>query len=179
MTFPKVHLRDIPESGAEYSFPVDSVWLSAALQGTDYTAAKDPSGEMGIQLQLSGDDVILRGKGSVSVKAECVRCLEPVELRVECDFSLLLEPAAAAKRPAGKLNTDDEYELTDEELVKDVYQDDAVEVGTWVREQILIELPPHPAHDSCSPPSLAKTEKTETKVKDPRLAGLEKFKIKE
>ena len=79
----------------------------------------------------------------------------------------------------GKLNTDDEYELTDEELVKDVYQDDTVEVGTWVREQILIELPPHPAHDSCSPPSLVKAEKTETKAKDPRLAGLEKFKIKE
>lgn len=177
MSFPKVHLRDIPDSGADYSFVVDGPWLSTALEGTDFKPASDPAGTMSVGMNLSGDDVVLRGKGSVLLATECVRCLEALNVKVDCDFSLLLEPASSVKRPAsGGSDDESEYELSDDELDRDVYHDDTVEVGSWVREQILIELPAHPAHESCSPPAVIQPE---TKVKDPRLAGLEKFKIKE
>ncbi len=171
-----MHLRDISESGASYSIAVDAAWLSTALEGTDYAASQDPAGKFSVDLTMSGDDVVLRGAGSVAVRAQCVRCLESLTLSVASEFSLLLEPAGATHRPAGVTNAEDEYEIGADEPDRDVYHDDTIDVGSWVREQILIELPTHPAHESCSPPALPKTE---TKAKDLRLAGLEKIKLKE
>ena len=65
--------------------------------------------------------------------------------------------------------------LTADELDKDVYRDDKVELTEWVREQIIVELPAHPAHESCEPP---RSPDADTPRRDPRWAALEKLKTK-
>lgn len=171
MSLDTIHLRDIPDSGLDLEPAVDAAWLREVLSGTDLEPASDPAGKLRVRVDKSGDDVVLNIRGAVTVRGTCVRCLEPLEFEVSCTTALLLEPAVNA-RPH---KHGEERELTAEELDKDVYRDDKVELGTWVREQILVELPAHPTHESCEAPHSGETE---THRVDPRWAGLEKFKTK-
>lgn len=171
MTLTTVHLRDLTESGLDLEPAVDAAWLRTVLEGTDLEPAADPAGTLSVRLDKSGDDVVLNIRGSVRVRGTCVRCLEPLEVDVPCTTALLLEPATNARshKPG------EEHELTADELDKDVYRDDKVELTEWVREQILVELPAHPAHESCEPP---RSPDADTPRRDPRWAALEKLKTK-
>jgi uncharacterized metal-binding protein YceD (DUF177 family) len=171
MTLPTIHLRDLPESGLDLEPTIDAAWLREVLVGTGLEPASDPAGALRIRLDKSGDDVVLNIRGAAKVRGTCVRCLEALELEVSCTTALLLEPAANARA----LKHGEERELTADELDKDVYREDKIELGAWVREQIIVELPAHPTHESCEAPSAGDVE---INRRDPRWAALEKFKTK-
>jgi len=171
MSLDTIHLRDLPESGLDLEPAVDAAWLREVLEGTGLEPASDPAGKLRVRIDKSGDDVVLNIRGTVKARGTCVRCLEPLEIDIVCTTALLLEPAANA-RPH---KHGEEHELTPDELDKDVYRDDKIELGTWVREQILVELPAHPTHEECEAPRLSEED---THRVDPRWAALEKFKTK-
>jgi uncharacterized protein len=171
MSLDTIHLRDLPESGLDLEPAVDAAWLREVLEGTGLEPASDPAGKLRVRIDKSGDDVVLNIRGTVKARGTCVRCLEPLEIDIVCTTALLLEPAANA-RPH---KHGEEHELTPDELDKDVYRDDKIELGTWVREQILVELPAHPTHEDCEAPRLSEED---THRVDPRWAALEKFKTK-
>jgi uncharacterized metal-binding protein YceD (DUF177 family) len=171
MSLDTIHLRDLPESGLDLEPVVDAAWLREVLEGTELVPANDPAGKLRVRIDKSGDDIVLNIRGAVRVRGTCVRCLEPIEFDVSCTTALLLEPAASA-RP---FKHGEERELTADELDKDVYRDDKIELGAWVREQILVEIPAHPAHEDCEAPRSAEAD---THRLDPRWAGLAKFKTK-
>jgi uncharacterized metal-binding protein YceD (DUF177 family) len=170
MSFSTIHLRDIPESGLDLEPAVSASWLREALSGTEVEPAADPAGTLRLRLDRSGDDVVLNIRGSVRVRATCVRCLDAIELELPCTTALLLEPSSKGSRAA---KHGEEHELSEDDLDRDVYHDDKIDLGQWIREQILVELPAHPAHEECNPPHTPATEVTR---RDPRLAVLEKFK---
>jgi uncharacterized metal-binding protein YceD (DUF177 family) len=173
MALPTIHLRDIPESGLDLEPLVDASWLREVLAGTDFEPFSDPAGKLRIRLDKSAAsaDVILNVRGSARVRGTCVRCLEPIDIEVSCTTSLLLEPATVSSTH----KHGEERELTAEELDRDVYSEDKIELSHWVREQILVELPAHPTHEDCVAPKSPGVERTSG---DPRWAALEKFKTK-
>lgn len=171
MSLDTIHLRDLPDSGLDLEPVVDSAWLHEVLEDTEFEPASDPAGRLHVRIDKSGDDVVLHIRGAVKVRSTCVRCLEPIEFDVSCTTALLLEPAANVRLA----EHGEERELTAEELDKDVYRDDKIELGAWVREQILVELPSHPAHEDCAAPRYGDADNQRL---DPRWAGLEKFKNK-
>jgi uncharacterized metal-binding protein YceD (DUF177 family) len=170
MSLSPVHLRDIPESGLDIEPVLSAAWLREALDGTGAEPTADPAGVLHVRLDRSDPDVILNVRGAVRVRATCVRCLEPIEFDVPCTTALLLEPAAKASRAP---RPGEEHELSADDLDKDVFHDDKIDLAHWIREQILVELPAHPVHEDCRPPSAAEVEVTR---RDPRFAALEKFK---
>jgi uncharacterized metal-binding protein YceD (DUF177 family) len=170
MRLPSVQLRDIPESGLDLEPVLSAAWLREALEGTGAEPTSDPAGSVHVRLDRSDPDVIVNVRGAVRVRATCVRCLEPVELEVPCTTALLLEPASSASRAT---RPGEERELSADDLDKDVYHDDKIDLAHWIREQILVELPAHPTHEDCRPPHAAEAEVAR---RDPRLAVLEKFK---
>lgn len=82
-----------------------------------------------------GEQVRLTGKISGGVEANCDRCLRPVHVGVEAEFEERLVPAASESL------TDELAELQPEDLGFSTYEDDAVDVDSFVREQMLLALP--------------------------------------
>ncbi|KXK05991.1 MAG: putative metal-binding protein [Acidobacteria bacterium OLB17] len=77
----------------------------------------------------------ISGHLSTAVKAECVRCLEPAEKRIEVEFDdLFVEELEAGSG---------EIEVAAGSLDESV-AGDAVELAEVLREQILLELPDQP-----------------------------------
>lgn len=94
------------------------------------------------------DEVAFRLGGSLTATVElpCVRCLEPLRLALDEPLDLLFLPSSANVAP-GK---DEERELKDEDLAVSFYQDDKIDVGLLIREQIYLALPMKPiCRDDC------------------------------
>jgi uncharacterized protein len=106
------------------------------------------------------DDAAFRLGGSlaVTVELECVRCLEPFRLELDEPLDLLFLPFSANVGPgkAGKPGKpaeparNEERELKDEDLAVSFYQDEKIDVGLLIREQIYLALPMKPiCRDDC------------------------------
>ncbi|MDP3279303.1 MAG: DUF177 domain-containing protein [Deltaproteobacteria bacterium] len=174
MVLPKLHVRDIPDAGLDLEVSLDASWLRKAFEDSTVEPATDPAGTLMLRLDLSGDDVIFNVRGKAAVTFQCVRCLEPLAGELYCVTSLLLEPAGSAKHRAH--DSEAEVELTAEDLDRDTFENGIIDVGHWVREQLLVEIPPHPKHANCEAPRWSDAEKTRSTSP---FAVLEKFKNKE
>lgn len=109
------------------------------------------------------DDAAFRLGGSLAatVELECVRCLEPFRLELDEPLDLLFLPFSANVGPgkAGKAGKpgkpaeparNEERELKDEDLAVSFYQDEKIDVGLLIREQIYLALPMKPTcRDDC------------------------------
>jgi uncharacterized protein len=182
MTLPTIQFRDIPDDGLAVDAPLSASWLGGQLEGTGIEPARDPAGVAHLRLDKSGRDVIVSGTVEAAVRAECVRCLEPVSLDLRTTFSLTLRPRPPAEpeRVGGR----DDIELEAQELDEDYYEHDRIELGRWVREQILLEAPSFPSCPAgCAQPlTLPVRHDAGTQGAaeiDPRLAPLKKLAKKE
>ena len=97
------------------------------------------------------DDVAFRLGGSLAatVELECGRCLEPFRLELDEPLDLLFLPFSANVGPGkpGKPRrpgNDQERELKDEDLAVSFYQDEKIDMGLLIREQIYLALPMKP-----------------------------------
>jgi uncharacterized protein len=174
MTLPILQLRDIPEDGLTLDAPLDAAWLGHVLADSGLTPAGDPAGSAHVRVQLNGREVLLTGTVEAKLRAQCVRCLADTEVSVRSEFALNLEPRPAARGPKGKQS---EVELTSDELDVDYYDDEKIDLGHWVREQILLEAPTHPVcPDGCREPiSAPSAPEGERGSPDPRLSPLMKL----
>lgn len=121
--------------------------------------------------------VIIEGSVNISVSLKCSRCLNEFFYPLNAVFM-------EEYNPAEDIGTEDEQELTNEELDIGFYRNDEIDVSEVVKEQVLLSVPMKP---------LCKTEcrgmcsrcgkdlnkgpcKCEAEKIDPRLAPLEKFR---
>jgi uncharacterized protein len=121
-TFPLLTLRLLP--GEEHTEQVTSVVDPIALGGQTYTAAPaEVDASLAVQRATSGYVLALRF--ATAVTGPCMRCLEDavVELAVDAREYHDLDPGG------------------DDELVSDYVADDAVQVGAWMRDAIVLGLP--------------------------------------
>ena len=86
------------------------------------------------KIRLSGNEVFVNGHVETRAQVECDRCLKPVELPVNVDFTL-------------EYISDSDYEsietaeLTEAEMSVSVFDGAAIDVDEIVKEQILLAVP--------------------------------------
>ena len=84
--------------------------------------------------ELTGLEIRLRGHISGRVETACDRCLEAVELPVECDFDLFYRAMSSIARQ-------EEVEIGPDELDVGFYTGDGIELADVVVEQVNLFLP--------------------------------------
>ncbi|HSE15531.1 MAG TPA: DUF177 domain-containing protein [Pyrinomonadaceae bacterium] len=86
------------------------------------------------KVRLSGNQVFVNGHVDARTQVECDRCLKPVQLPVNADFTLeYISGSDYASSQAA--------ELTEAEMSLSVFDGEAIDVDEIVKEQILLAVP--------------------------------------
>jgi uncharacterized metal-binding protein YceD (DUF177 family) len=162
-----VTVADLERGPKTVSWDLPVRWLEQALDGTE--ASPRDAGRLEAQLTLNGRDVLVTGTVSVQLTMPCVRTLEPVQVDLEPELFLLLEPSeipgptrghgkgrmsgrASARRADRHLvdATDDgkgwrqDPVLNREAAARDTYDGEHVVLDEFIREFIVLDLPMAP-----------------------------------
>lgn len=112
-----------------------------------FALAAEHAFEARVRLQRIDDAVRVAGQVAVEVVFECGRCLEERAVRVEAELEYLLISRAqwelSHRGHASESDDDDGVELSAHELDMHYYEGEFVELGSLLREALLLELPPH------------------------------------
>jgi uncharacterized protein len=81
--------------------------------------------------------VRLVGRAQTTLTLECSRCLEPFAVPIDARFDLMFLPAAT------NIGDNDE-EVHDDDLGVAYYQEDVIDLGQVLREQLYLSLPMKP-----------------------------------
>lgn len=152
-----VSAADIDTAGLPLEVELPVEWLDHELSDAQVRAAAP--GFVRARLSRSGKSVVVRGRVKAAVTAPCARCLEPTEIAIDAELSLLLVPAApkpahgapthgapahgdSKERRAGPKEA--EHEFTADEAEIDTFDGETVVLDELVREAILLEMPNFP-----------------------------------
>jgi uncharacterized metal-binding protein YceD (DUF177 family) len=200
-----IKLADLERGARELSAAIPEAWLKQALANTDAVPLGD--GSVAVELLKTGREVIVRGHARASVSVPCVVTLEPLRFELEPEVFLRLLPApesaharrrsasSGKEKPAGlgkekhappaptekskrkRRRDQDDPELSLEQAAEDVYHGDEIVLDDFLREFIVLEIPPYPrrsdlpsAEERLSSRPLA--ESPQEKPIDPRLLPL-------
>ncbi len=193
-----VPLADLERGAKQVTWSIPPEWLRLALADTEATPLGP--GELSVELSKNGRQVMVRGEARVSVEMPDVRTLEPVPVELRPEVFLLLSPApdpadhrhrkgrrgrGPAKGPAKghSGNWAEDPVLSDSEAAEDLYQGEQIELDSFVREFLLLELPMMPTtkglHAEAAPaiaPAPADSGEAAEERVDPRLAPLAAIK---
>ena len=130
-----------------------------------------------IHLSRSDSLVIVAGRINLKVELSCSRCLERFMFSVNPDFDISLSPAQFQNLPA-------EMELKKEDLDKEFYDGEVIDLDAIVQHQIILAMPFYPlcrkdCKGLCSHCGINKNQETcqcsDKEFVDPRLSGLKDF----
>ena len=122
-------------------------------EGQDIDAVLDPGqvhleGEQGFELEEGtlkvhldkGEENTVQVKGRLFARLglECGRCLEPFTFKVDQDVDLFYLPR---HKEAQAEEQDADVQLSDHQMVVVFYDDDRIDLGEMVREQIFLLVP--------------------------------------
>jgi len=86
------------------------------------------------KVRLSGNEVFVNGHIDTRAQVECDRCLKPVELPVNVDFTL--EYISGSEYESSQTAA-----LTEDEMSVSVFEGGAIDVEEIVKEQVLLAVP--------------------------------------
>lgn len=132
----ELNVLDIDEAGKDYDFPLTASWIAASLADAGVKPGAEADGALTLRAHRQGRDVVVSGRLSAELVAECARCLGDAPIHVDSRFASLLTARAAEIRPVA-----DELELTPEDLDRDFYSGDTIVLDGAVREHLLLEVP--------------------------------------
>ena len=112
---------------------------TALLDVEGYRAADELKADL--RTELIGKTVRVRGRVDLDIAFECGRCLEErsVDLSHDVEF-VLMERSEFMER----YGADDEIELQGGDMDVSFYEGESIDLGPFLREAILLELPTHP-----------------------------------
>lgn len=175
-----IKTTELDAGGKDYRHAIRAPWLRGVLE--DHEAkATDKDGKLEVRASKSGHDVVVHGTIDAVLRVPCARCLEPVDLDIHSDVSVLYVPGDRAKDASE--DGEVEYTLEDAEADTLPYDGETVVLDDLVRDELLLGVPMIPlCSDDCpgmspAPGSDAK-DPSETKDIDPRLAPLLAFRDK-
>ena len=162
-----VYAADIERGARTVTFTLDEAWLRRTLEDTEATP-RGP-GSATVELSKSGKDIMIRGKAEVALSMPCVVTLDALDIDISPEIFLMLSPAPSepggkagrkaragakegepvvaksAPRKRDRAEEDDEGELLDERAAaRDVFDGSQIELDSFFREFILLELPLFP-----------------------------------
>ena len=167
-----IPVSELDAGGKEFRFPVSASWVRGALEGHEATTAGS-DGTLAVRASKSGHDVVVHGSLDAELTVPCARCLEPANLKVHSNISVLYVPTS---RLAGG-DAGNERELTDEEADTLPFDGETVVLDDLVRDELVLEIPMIPlCSEACPGMSPApEVERAGEKPIDPRLAPLLDF----
>jgi uncharacterized protein len=179
-------VRDVERADQRRSWPIPAEWLDTALADTEARSAGTP-GTLEVYVKKSGREVLVKGKAQATVTMPCARTLEPVPVALDAEIMLLLTPRANASstgagRPRRRERAREESAadeaaelLSADDAARDEYDGETVELDSFVREHLLLELPLFPVRSDLpfDPTPATDTPPDESGAAvDPRLAPL-------
>jgi uncharacterized protein len=185
--------NDIDTAGLPVESELPVPWLDAEL--ADVGARARAPGHLSARLSRTGEEIVVRGRVKAALVMPCARCLDPAQLDVDGELSLLLHPVphlpppakqVAGAKPNGSARTgkkgapEPEYELHSAEADVDLFDGEKVILDGFIREALLLELPNFPLCSETCPgirPHPAAPGDAEAPI-DPRLAPLRALKSK-
>ena len=174
-----IRTLDLDAGGKDFSFTVRAPWVRGILE--DHEAkATDRDGKLEVRASKSGSDVVVHGTLDASLIVPCARCLDPVDIEVHSDLSVIYVPGSKVKDAEAK--GDVEYTLEDAEADTLPYDGETVLLDDLVRDELLLGVPMIPlCSEDCpgmSPAPGSDAQAAEKKDIDPRLAPLMAFRAK-
>ncbi len=139
-----VRLERIPVEGLDLDEAVSVEWLANAL-GEGSPFRPDGEGRLRVHLHRAEEVVHVRGRATLSLGSACSRCLEPVSLAIDTPLEVALFPLGSepAPRPDG--------EIAPEDMGVATYEDDEIDLGGIVHDEVFLELPMNPVcSESCA-----------------------------
>ena len=132
---------------------------------------------LGFDIHKDKDTFHLVGRVTTTVELGCGRCLEPFQVPVDAPFDLRYEPLVAAAGGG-------EHELRSGDFDTALYENDEIDLGQLMQEQIFLTLPMKPlCTEGCRglcPSCGTNLNKVacdcQTRWEDPRLAALQALK---
>jgi len=173
-------IEDIPQEGILVQGERDVDWLKGLF--TDQTRSDKFIAPISYAIRLSRSDSLVFVAGRISLKVElsCSRCLERFMLSLSPEFDISLSPAQFQSLPA-------EMELQKEDLDKEFYDGEVIDLDTIIFHQIILAIPFYPlcredCKGLCPHCGINKNQETcqcsDKEVVDHRLSGLKDFLIK-
>ncbi len=134
----KICIQDVTESGLELVFSGEERVLSAALETTQVPQGVriDPAVTGRLQVQKSGEEIVLVARVSAQVSLQCARCLEWVTTSKEVDVHLVVRSGMPSLPP--------EYEMEASDADEMVAEGSELDVGKIILQELLLELPMKP-----------------------------------
>jgi uncharacterized protein len=143
--------------------------------GSDLTLSSPV--KVNLKLINTGGTVLVTGTINTTVKLNCSRCLkqfdQPIILKIEEEY--------AKKGQARDLEEEDEsddegLELKDDDFVFEISEENLIDIGEAIRQNVLVSLPVKPlCTKNCIGIKVAEAPKQ--KKIDPRLEKLKEFKF--
>lgn len=173
----KIKVENIPEEGLNLQFSEDGSWFRDVLPEKEKTGLTLHRVDVFVSATRIGKTVSIELKIETAVDLECCRCLEVFTLPIKTRFKYTFVPLDE--------KTEEELELTSEDLSFGYYKDDVIELDPIIFEQIMLPIPMKPlCNNSCKglcPHCGVNLNKVScnchTEVVDSRLAALKNFKV--
>jgi len=128
----RIELDKLEGQGGKFSHTYAVGELSLDEEDVRLTSPAEVRG----RIRRSGEGVEVKGQLRAPLEVVCARCLKTVTLAVEVEFSEKLVPAVSWR-------SEQQHELSEEDLNLSVFEGDAVELDDIVREEILLAVPSH------------------------------------
>jgi len=192
-----VKLSDLEHGPKKVTFEIPEEWLARTLADAGATTRGKP-GELAVELSKNGKEVLVRGRASVEVTVPCVVTLDPLPFDLKPEILLVLEPRAdegkkkkgpspsptgtspkVPKKRGKKARFEDETELSEEDAARDTFSGDEIVLDDFIREFILLEIPPYPRRSDLPSPEESLSSRPlvgpldASKPIDPRLLPLQ------
>ncbi len=131
-----VKAKDISVTPKRYEWPLSEDWIEKVLLNTGLSPKGH--GEVWLDAYLAGSDVAVKGQARLAASGECGRCLGPLVLNLSpeiyCVYSL---------RAPGCRTSKNGLDLTPEEIDREFFDGETVELDATLREHLLLEIPMH------------------------------------
>ncbi len=126
----RIELENLEGSKGDFAHVYQPEELNPVDERVSLTAPAAVNGKV----RLSGNQVFVNGHVEARAQVECDRCLKPVELPVNADFTL--EYISDLDYQTARA-----VELTEDEMSVSVFDGEAIDVDEIVKEQILLAVP--------------------------------------
>ena len=128
----RIELDRLREFGGQFSH----TYQAGELSLDDEEARLAGPAEVEGTIKRAGEAVELSGDLRVTIEVSCSRCLQPVVLPLNADFDEKFVPAVSWR-------SEEQHELSEEDLNLSVFDGESVELDEVVREEILLAVPGH------------------------------------
>ena len=128
----RIELDRLQEFGGRFSHTYQVGELSIDDEETHLTGPAEVQGK----IKRSGETVEVSGELRATIEVPCGRCLKSVAVPLTADFDEKFVPAVSWR-------SEEQHELTEDDLNLSVFDGEAVELDEVVREEILLAVPGH------------------------------------